>query len=184
MMFSAYLIAWHLALSVLAVSGLLVYTAEGPPGTCLSLRDISRRRIYRRPGISSGGSPTVPRFAVCGYVGRICSLCFRATSKEAVRLSLLSATCSRRRIFIRLFWRICTEESVYQQPLWTIAIRFGFYGDARQIRTISQMLAPGTYLTDWRSNLFVANIYLDIKPKNQGFRYKDIEFIYGGRYGL
>jgi hypothetical protein len=46
------------------------------------------------------------------------------------------------------------------------------------------MLAPGTYLTDWRSNLFVANIYLDIKPKNQGFRYKDIEFIYGGRYGL
>ena len=95
-------------------------------GPCLSLQDVSRRRIYRRLGVSSGGPSPIPRLAVGGYVGRICSLCFRGTSKEAVRLSLLFATCSRRRIFFRLFWRICTEESIYQQPQWAIAIRFGF----------------------------------------------------------
>jgi hypothetical protein len=58
------------------------------------------------------------------------------------------------------------------------------YGDAQQIRTISQMLAPGTYLTDWRSGLFMASTYLDIQPQYRGFRYRGIEFIYGGSYGL
>jgi hypothetical protein len=58
------------------------------------------------------------------------------------------------------------------------------YGDAQQLRTLSQMLAPGTYLTDWRSGIFIASTYLDIQPRYQGFRYKSIEFIYGGSYGL
>jgi len=58
------------------------------------------------------------------------------------------------------------------------------YGDAQQICTISQMLAPGTYLTDWRSGLFIASTYLDIQPRYRGFRYKGVEFIYGGSYGL
>ena len=58
------------------------------------------------------------------------------------------------------------------------------YEDVQQIRTLLQMLAPGTYLTDWRSGLFIASTYLDIEPRYQGFRYKGIEFIYGGSYGL
>jgi len=58
------------------------------------------------------------------------------------------------------------------------------YGDAQQIRTLSQMLAPGTYLTDWRSGNFIASTYLDIQPRYRGFRYKGVEFIYGGSYGL
>jgi hypothetical protein len=86
------------------------------------LRDVSRHRLYRR----FGRFATVPRLAVGGYVGCICSLCFRVTSKEAVRHSLLFATCNRRCVFFRLFWCICTEESIYQQSLWAIAIRFDF----------------------------------------------------------
>jgi hypothetical protein len=58
------------------------------------------------------------------------------------------------------------------------------YGDAQQIRILSQMLAPGTYLADWRSGHFMADTYLDIQRQYRGFRYKGIEFIYGGSYGL
>jgi hypothetical protein len=58
------------------------------------------------------------------------------------------------------------------------------YGDAQQLRTISQLLAPGAYLTDWRSGHFMASTYLDIQPQYRGFRYKGIEFIFGGGYGL
>jgi len=46
------------------------------------------------------------------------------------------------------------------------------------------MLALGTYLTDWRSGSFIASTYLEIQPLYQGFRYKGIEFIYEGSYGL
>ncbi len=58
------------------------------------------------------------------------------------------------------------------------------YGDAQQICAISQMLAPGTYLTDWRSGHFMASTSLGIQPQYRGFRYKGIEFILGGSYGL
>jgi len=58
------------------------------------------------------------------------------------------------------------------------------YGEAQQLRSLSQMLAPGTYLTDWRSGLFIASTYIDIQPKYRRFIYRGIEFIYGGSYGL
>jgi hypothetical protein len=58
------------------------------------------------------------------------------------------------------------------------------YGDAQQLRTLSQMLAPGTYLTDWRSGHFMADTYLDIQLQYRGFIYRGIKFILGGSYGL
>jgi len=58
------------------------------------------------------------------------------------------------------------------------------YGEAQQLRSLSQMLAPGTYLTDWRSGLFIASTYIDIQPKYRRFIYRGIESIYGGSYGL
>ena len=58
------------------------------------------------------------------------------------------------------------------------------YGDAQQIRTLSQMLDSGTYLTDWRSGFFMASTYLDIQLRCRGFRYKGVEFIHGGSCGL
>jgi hypothetical protein len=46
------------------------------------------------------------------------------------------------------------------------------------------MLTPRTYFTDWRSGIFIASTYLDIRRHYQGFGYRGIEFIYGGCYGL
>ncbi len=46
------------------------------------------------------------------------------------------------------------------------------------------MLAPGTYLTDWRGGLFIVSTYLDIQPQYRGFGCRGIKFIFGGSYGL
>jgi hypothetical protein len=58
------------------------------------------------------------------------------------------------------------------------------YGDELKIRTISQLLAPSTYFTDWLSGHFIAGIYLGIQPQYRGFKYNNIKFIDGGSYGL
>ncbi len=108
----AYLVAGPL--SVLRLSGIWASRLRVCQDPSLSLWNVSHRRLYRRLGISGGGSPTVPRLAVGGDVSRIRSLCFRVASKETVWLSLLFATCSHRRNFSHLFWRLCAEESIYQ----------------------------------------------------------------------
>ncbi len=107
---------YHLSSANLIAGQLLLvfYTRKRAcQGSCLFLRDVSCHRLYRRFGISSGRFATVPRLAVGGYVGCIRSSCFRVASKETVWRSLLCATCSRRRIFFRLFRRICTAEPIY-----------------------------------------------------------------------
>jgi len=56
--------------------------------------------------------------------------------------------------------------------------------EALQLQTISQLLGPGLYLTDWRSGLFIWYYYLFSEPLWQGFKYDDIVFRLGGSYGL
>jgi len=49
---------------------------------------------------------------------------------------------------------------------------------------ISQLLAPGSYLTDWLGGLFIANTYPDIQLQYRRFGYRGIEIRLGGSYGL
>jgi len=56
--------------------------------------------------------------------------------------------------------------------------------EALQLQTISQLLGPGLYLTDWRSGLFIRYYYLFSEPLWQGFKHGDTVFRLGGSYGL
>jgi len=116
-------VAGHLALSVLAVSGLPVFLHSRGFARALDFSS-GAFLVVAYIGVSAFPAADLPRYL--GDVSRIRSLCFRAVSKEAVWRSLLFAICSHRRVFFRLFWRICTEESIYQQRLWAIAIWFNF----------------------------------------------------------
>jgi len=186
MMFSAYLVAGHLALSVLAVSGLLVFLHGR--GSARALAFLSGTfLVVAYIGASAFPAADLPRYL--GLPSAAMLAVFAPYAFELLRKrrygSLYSLLLVAVAVFSFAYSGVFAPRNPYTNNPYGLSLSgLASYGDAQQIRTISQMLAPGTYLTDWRSNLFVASIYLDIKPKNQGFRYKDIEFICGGRYGL
>jgi len=176
----------NLALSVLAVSGLLVFLhGRGSARTLAFLSGIFLIVAY--VGASAFPAADLPRYL--GLPSAAMLAVFAPYAFELLRRRRYGALYSLLLVAVAVFSfaysgvfapRNPYTNNPYGQSLSSLVS----YGDAQQIRTISQMLAPGTYLTDWRSGSFIASTYLDIQPQYRGFRYRGTEFITGGSYGL
>jgi hypothetical protein len=176
----------NLALSVLAVSGLLVFLhGRGSARTLAFLSETFLVAAYI--GVSAFPAADLPRYL--GLPSAAMLAVFAPYAFELLRRRRYGALYSLLLVAIAVFSfaysGVFAPKNPYTNNPYGLSLSgLISYGDAQQIRTLSQMLAPGTYLTDWRSGLFIASTYLDIQPHYQGFRYKGIEFIYGGSYGL
>jgi hypothetical protein len=176
----------NLALSVLAVSGLLVFLHGRGPARALAFLS-GTFLVIAYIGASAFPAADLPRYL--GLPSAAMLAVFAPYAFELLRRrrygSLYSLLLVAIAVFSFAYSGVFAPKNPYTNNPYGLSLSgLVSYGDAQQIRTISQMLAPGTYLTDWRSGLFIASTYLDIQPRYQGFRYKGIEFIYGGSYGL
>jgi len=176
----------NLALSVLAVSGLLVFLHGR--GSARDLAFLSGTfLIIAYIGASAFPAADLPRYL--GLPSAAMLAVFAPYAFELLRKrrhgALYSLLLVAVAVFSFAYSGVFAPKNPYTNNPYGLSLSgLISYGDAQQIRTLSQMLAPGTYLTDWRSGLFIASTYLDIQRHYQGFRYKGIEFIYGGSYGL
>jgi hypothetical protein len=176
----------NLALSVLAVSGLLVFLhGRGSARTLAFLSGTFLVAAYI--GASAFPAADLPRYL--GLPSAAMLAVFAPYAFELLRRrrygSLYFLLLVAIAVFSFAYSGVFAPRNPYTNNPYGVSLSgLVSYGDAQQIRTISQMLAPGTYLTDWRSGHFMADTYLDIQPQYRGFRYKGIEFIYGGSYGL
>jgi len=175
----------NLALSVLSVSGLLVILYGR--GSARTLAFLSGTFLV----IAYIGASAFPAADLSRYLGLPSAAMLAVFAPYAFELlrrrrygSLYSLLLVAVAIFSFAYSGVFAPKNPYTNPYELSLSGLVSYGDALQIRTISQLLAPGTYLTDWRSGLFIASTYLDIQPQYRGFRYKGIEFIFGGSYGL
>jgi len=176
----------NLALSVLAVSGLLVFLHGR--GSARSLAFLSGTFLV----IAYVGASAFPAADLTRYLGLPSAAMLAVFAPYAFELlrrrrygSLYSLLLVAVAVFSFAYSGVFAPRNPYTNNPYGLSLSgLISYGDAQQIRTISQRLAPGTYSTDWRSGDFIASIYLDIQPQYQGFGYKGIEFIYGGSYGL
>ena len=176
----------NLALSVLAVSGLLVFLHGRGPARALAFLS-GTFLVIAYIGASAFPAADLPRYL--GLPSAAMLAVFAPYAFELLRRrrygSLYSLLLVAIAVFSFAYSGVFAPKNPYTNNPYGLSLSgLVSYGDAQQIRTISQMLAPGTYLTDWRSGLFIASTYLDIQPRYQGFRYKGIEFIFGGSYGL
>jgi len=176
----------NLAISVLAMSGLLVFLhGRGSARTLAFLSGTFLVVAYI--GASAFPAADLPRYL--GLPSAAMLAVFAPYTFELLRrrryATLYSLLLVAVAVFSFAYSGVFAPKNPYTNNPYGLSLSgLISYGDAQQIRTISQMLAPGTYLTDWRSGHFMASIYLDIQPQYRGFRYKGIEFIYGGSYGL
>ncbi len=176
----------NLALSVLAVSGLLVFLHGRGPARILAFLS-GAFFVIAYVGVSAYPAAELQRYL--GLPSAAMLAVFAPYAFEVLRRrrygSLYSLLLVAVAVFSFAYSGVFAPKNPYTNNPYGLSLSgLVSYGDAQQIRTISQMLAPGTYLTDWRSGLFIANIYLDIQPRIQGFGYKGIEFIFGGSYDL
>jgi hypothetical protein len=176
----------NLALSVLAVSGLLVFLhGRGSARTLAFLSGALLVIAYI--GASAFPAADFPRYL--GLPSAAMLAVFAPYAFELLRRrrygSLYSLLLVAVAVFSFAYSGVFAPKNPYTNNPYGLSLSgLISYGDAQQLRTISQMLAPGTYLTDWRSGIFIASTYLDIQPRYRGFKYKGVEFIYGGGYGL
>jgi hypothetical protein len=176
----------NLALSVLAVSGLFVILyGRGSARTLVFLSGISLIVAY--VGATAFPAADLPR-----YLGLPSAAMLAVLAPYAFELlrrrrygSLYSLLLVAVAVFSFAYSGVFAPKNPYTSNPYGVSLSgLISYGDAQQLRTISQLLAPGAYLTDWRSGHFIASTYLYIQPQYRGFRYKGIEFIFGGGYGL
>ncbi len=176
----------NLALSVLAVSGLLVFLhGRGPARTLAFLSGAFLVIAYI--GASAFPAADLPRYL--GLPSAAMLAVFAPYAFEVLRSrrygSLYSLLLIAVAVFSFAYSGVFAPKNLYTSNPYGLSLSgLISYGDAQQLRLLSQMLAPGTYLTDWRSGSFIASTYLDIQPQYQGFEYRGIKFIYGGSYGL
>jgi len=176
----------NLAVSVLAVSGLLVFLHGRGPARVLDFLS-GAFLVIAYVGASAFPAADLPRYL--GLPSAVMLAVFAPYAFELLRSrrygSLYSLLLVAVAVFSFAYSGVFAPKNLYtNNPYGTSLSGLISYGDAQQIRILLQMLAPGTYLTDWRSGLFIASTYLDIQPRYQGFGYRDIEFIFGGSYGL
>jgi hypothetical protein len=175
----------NLALSVLAVSGLLVFLHGR--GSARTLAFLSGAFLV----IAYIGASAFPAADLTRYLGLPSAAMLAVFAPYAFELlrrrrygALYSLLLVAVAVFSFAYSGVFAPKNLYTNNPYGLSLS-GLIscGDAQQIRILSQMLAPGTYLTDWRSGLFIASTYLDIQSHYQGFGYRDIEFIFGGSYG-
>jgi hypothetical protein len=176
----------NLALSVLAVSGLLVFLHGR--GSARTLAFISGTFfVVAYIGASAFPAADLPRYL--GLPSAAMLAVFAPYAFELLRSRRYGTLYSLLLVAVAVssfaYSGVVAPKNQYTNNPYGLSLSgLVSYGEAQQLRTLSQALAPGTYLTDWRSGSFIASTYLDILPQYQGFRYKGIEFIYGGSYGL
>ncbi len=176
----------NLALSVLAVSGLLVFLhGRGPARTLAFLSGTFLVVAYI--GASAFPAADLPRYL--GLPSAAMLAVFAPYAFEVLRRRRYGALYSLLLVAVAVFSfaysGVFAPKNPYTNNPYGLSLSgLVSYGESQQLRTISQVLAPGTYLTDWRSGLFIASTYLDIQSQYQGFEYRGIKFIYGGSYGL
>jgi len=176
----------NLALSVLAVSGFLVFLhGRGSARTLAFLSETFLVAAYI--GASAFPAADLPRYL--GLPSAVMLAVFAPYAFELLRRrrhgALYSLLLVAVAVFSFAYSGVFAPKNPYTNNPYGLSLSgLVSYGDAQQIRTLSQMPAPGTYLTDWRSGLFIASTYLDIQSHYQGFGYRGIEFILGGSYGL
>ena len=176
----------NLAISVLAVSGLLVFlhgrgsarTLAFLSGTFLVVAYIGASAFPAADLPRYLGLPSAAMLAV--FAPYVFELLRRRRYGTLYSLLLVAVA-----VFSFAYSGVFAPKNPYTSNPYVVSLSgLISYGDAQQLRTISQLLAPGAYLTDWRSGHFMASTYLDIQPQYRGFRFKGIEFIFGGSYGL
>ncbi len=176
----------NLALSVLAVSGLLVFLhGRGLARTLAFLSGAFLVVAYI--GASAFPAADLPRYL--GLPSAAMLAVFAPYAFELLRRRRYGALYSLLLVAVAVFSfaysGVFAPKNPYTNNPYGLSLSgLISYGDAQQICTLLQMLAPSTYLTDWRSGLFVASTYLDIQSQYRGFGYRGIEFIYGSSYGL
>jgi len=176
----------NLAISVLAVSGLLVFLHGR--GSARNLAFLSGTfLIIAYIGASAFPAADLPRYL--GLPSAAMLAVFAPYAFELLRRRRYGALYSLLLVAVAVFSfaysGVFAPKNPYTNNPYGLSLSgLISYGDAQQIRILSQMLAPGTYLADWRSGHFMADTYLDIQRQYRGFRYKGIEFIYGGSHGL
>jgi len=176
----------NLALSVLAVSGLLVFLhCRGSARTLAFLSGIFLIVAY--VGASAFPAADLPRYL--GLPSLAMLAVFAPNAFELLRKRRYGAIYSSLLVAVAVFSfaysGVFAPKNPYTSNPYGVSLSgLVSYGDAQQIRAISQMLAPGTYLTDWRSGHFMASTYLDIQRRYGRFGYRGIEVIYGGGRGL
>jgi len=176
----------NLALSFLAVSGLLVFLHGR--GSARDLAFLSGTfLIIAYIGASAFPVADLPRYL--GLPSAVMLAVFAPYTFELLRSRRYGALYSLLLVAIGVFSfaysGVFAPRNPYTNNPYGLSLSgLVSYGDAQQIRTLSQMLAPGTYLTDWRSGIFITSTCLYIQPRYQGFGYRGIEFIFGGSYGL
>lgn len=176
----------NLALSVLAVSGLLVFLhGRGSARALAFLSGIFLIVAY--VGASAFPAADLPRYL--GLPSAAMLAVFAPNAFELLRKRRYGAIYSSLLVAVAVFSfaysGVFAPKNPYTSNPYGVSLSgLVSYGDAQQIRAISQMLAPRTYLTDWRSGHFMASTYLDIQRKYGGFGYRGIEVIYGAGRGL
>ena len=176
----------NLALSVLAVSGLLVFLhGRGSARTLAFLSGVFLIVAY--VGATAFPAADLPRYL--GLPSAVMLAVFAPYAFELLRMRRYGALYSLLLVAVAVFSFAYSGVFAPKNPHTSNPYGLSLsglisYGDAQQLRTISQLLAPGAYLTDWRSGHFMVSTYLDIESQYRGFRYKGIEFILGGSYGL
>jgi hypothetical protein len=163
----------NLALSILAVSGLLVFLHGR--GSARALAFLSGTfLIVAYVGASAFPAADLPRYL--GLPSAVMLAVFAPYAFELLRRRRYGALYSLLLVAVAVFSfaysGVFAPKNLYTNNPYGLSLSgLVSYGDAQQIRTISQMLAPSTYLTDWRSGLFIASTYLDIQSQYRGFRY-------------
>jgi hypothetical protein len=176
----------NLAISVLAVSGLLVFLhGRGPARTLAFLSGTFLIVAY--VGASAFPAADLPRYL--GLPSAAMLAVFVPYAFEVLRRRRYGTLYSLLLVAVAVssfaYSGVSAPKNPYTNNPYGLSLSgLVSYGEAHQLCILSQMLAPGTYLTDWRSGHFMADAYLDIQPRYRGFRYRGIEFIYGGSYGL
>jgi hypothetical protein len=176
----------NLAFSVLAVSGLLVFLHGR--GSARALAFLSGTFFV----VSYIAAFAFPASAIPRYLGipSVAMLAvFTPYAFELLRKRRYGSLYSLLLIIVVVFSFVYSGVFALRNPYtnnpYGDSISIGIsYEDAQQLRMISQLLAPGAYLTDWLGGFFIANTYPDIQLQYRRFGYRGIEFILGGSYGL
>jgi hypothetical protein len=176
----------NLAISVLAVSGLLVFLHGR--GSARALAFLSGTFFV----VSYIAAFAFPASAIPRYLGipsTVMLAVFTPYAFELLRKRRYGSLYSLLLIIVVIFSFVLSGVFALRNPYtnnpYGGSISIGIsYEDAQQLCMISQLLAPGTYLTDWLGGFFIANTYPDIQLQYRRFGYRGIEFILGGSHGL
>ena len=175
-----------LALSVIAVSGLLVViNGRGPARALAFLSGLFLLLAY--VGASAFPAMDLPRYVglpsatILAFLAPLAFKTFEERKSGAWFALLLLAIAIAAFTYSGVF----APRNPYTGNTYAFSLSgLVSYVEAAQPSPISHILGPGRYLTDWRYGLFLAYHYMYFEPLWQAFRVGGVEVRLGGSYGL